>query len=53
MCLVVSRDILNELEDVLCGKKFRHPTEIAWSIVRDLDVICEIVTPTRKIAVVK
>jgi uncharacterized protein len=53
MCLVVSRDILNELEDVLCGKKFRHPTEIAWSIVRELEVICEIVTPTRKIAVVK
>ena len=53
MCLVVSRDILNELEDVLYGKKFRYPPEIARSIVRELEAICEIVTPTRNIAVVK
>lgn len=53
MCLVVSRDILNELEDVLCGKKFRYPPEIARNIVRELEAICEIVTPTRNIAVVK
>jgi uncharacterized protein len=51
--LVLSRAILNELEGVLCGKKFRYPTEIARSIVRELEAICEIVTPTRNIAVVK
>lgn len=51
--LVASRDILDELEGVLCGKKFRYPPEVARSIVRELEAMCEIVTPTRKVAVVK
>jgi uncharacterized protein len=51
--LVASRDILDELEGVLCGKKFRHPHEVAISIVREFEAMCEIVTPTRKVAVVK
>ena len=51
--LVAPWDILDELEGVLCGKKFRYPREIARSIVREFEVMCEIVTPTRKVAVVK
>jgi uncharacterized protein len=51
--LVASRDILNELEGVLCGKKFRYPPEIARSIVREFETMCEIVAPTRSLAVVK
>jgi uncharacterized protein len=51
--LIVSRDILDELEGVLCGKKFRYPPEIARSISREFEAMCEIVTPTRKLAVVK
>ena len=51
--LVTSRDILDELEAVLCGKKFRYPREIARSIVRELEAMCEIVTPTRNLSVVK
>lgn len=51
--LVLSRDILNEFEGVLCGKKFGFPPEIARSIVRELEAIGEVVAPTRKIAIVK
>ena len=51
--LALSTDILAELEGVLCGKKFRYPPEVARSIVRELEAICEIVTPTRTITVVK
>ena len=51
--LVASRDILNELEGVLCGRKFRYPPEIARRIVREFEAMCEIVTPTRNLAVVK
>jgi putative PIN family toxin of toxin-antitoxin system len=51
--LALSRDILNELEGVLCGKKFGFPFEIAQGIVRELEAIGELVAPTRKIAVVK
>jgi uncharacterized protein len=51
--LVASRDIFDELEGVLCGKKFRYPPKIARSIVRELEAMCEIVTPTRTLAVVK
>lgn len=51
--VVASREILDEVEGVLCGKKFRYPWETARSIVRELEAMCEIVTPTRKMAVVK
>jgi uncharacterized protein len=51
--LVASREILNELEGVLCGRKFRYPPEIARSIVREFEPMCEMVAPTRKVAVVK
>jgi putative PIN family toxin of toxin-antitoxin system len=51
--LVASRDILDELEGVLCGRKFRYPPEIARSIVREVEAMCEIVAPTRSLAVVK
>jgi putative PIN family toxin of toxin-antitoxin system len=51
--LVLSRAILNEFEDVLCGKKFAYPPEIARNIARELEAVSEIVFPTRKIAAVK
>lgn len=51
--LVLSRNILNELQGVLCGKKFGYRPEIARSIVGELETIGELVAPTRKIAVVK
>jgi putative PIN family toxin of toxin-antitoxin system len=51
--LLLSRDILNELEGVLCGKKFGYPPEIARSILRELEAIGEAVAPIRKIAIVK
>lgn len=51
--LVTSREILDELEGVLCGRKFRYPPEIARSIMREFEAMCEIVAPTRSLAVVK
>jgi putative PIN family toxin of toxin-antitoxin system len=51
--LVLSREILNEFEDVLCGKKFAYHPEIARNIVRELEAVSELVFPTRKISAVK
>lgn len=51
--LVVSRDTVNEIEGVLCGKKFTYPPEIARSVVREFEAMCEIVTPARKRSVVQ
>jgi putative PIN family toxin of toxin-antitoxin system len=51
--LVLSREILNEFEEVLCGRKFAYPPAISRTIVRELEAISELVFPTRKIAAVK
>jgi putative PIN family toxin of toxin-antitoxin system len=51
--LVLSSEILNEFEEVLCGKKYAYPPEFARNIVRELEAISELVFPTRKIAAVK
>jgi putative PIN family toxin of toxin-antitoxin system len=51
--LVLSKEILNEFEDVLCGRKFAYPPEISRTIVRELEAISELVFATRKIAAVK
>lgn len=51
--LVLSKEILNGFEDVLCGKKFAYPPEMARNIVRELEAVSELVFPTRKIAAVK
>jgi putative PIN family toxin of toxin-antitoxin system len=51
--LVLSREILTEFEDVLCGKKFAYPPEIARNIVRELEAVSELVFPARKIDAVK
>jgi hypothetical protein len=51
--LVLSREILNEFEEVLCGKKFAFPPEIARNIMRELEAISELVFPSRKITAVK
>lgn len=51
--LVLSQDILDELEGVLRAKKFRYPVDIARSVVRELETLSEIVTPARTVAVVK
>lgn len=51
--LVLSREILNEFEGVLCGKKFAYAPEIARNIVRELEAVSDLVFPSRKIAAVK
>jgi uncharacterized protein len=53
LSMFLSRGILNEFEGVLCGKKFRYPSEIARSSVGELEAISELVAPTCKLAVVK
>ena len=35
--MVLSRQMLRELEDVLCGRKFRYPPDMARSIVREVE----------------
>jgi uncharacterized protein len=51
--LVLSRDILNELEGVLLEKKFFFPQEIARSLVLELEAMAEMVAPSRTIMAVK
>ena len=51
--LVLSKEILNEFEEVLCVKKFAYPPEIARNIGSELEAVSELVFPTRKIAAVK
>ena len=51
--MALSREMLHELEYVLCGRKFRYPPDTARSIVRELESISEFIVPTRKIPVVK
>ena len=47
--LALSREILDELEGVLCRRKFGMAPEIVRSISRELESLCEMVTPNRRI----
>jgi uncharacterized protein len=51
--LVLSRQILEELEGVLCGRKFKYPAEVASSIIQEIESISEIVAPSRRIDIVQ
>jgi uncharacterized protein len=51
--LVVSDPILEELQGVLSGKKFRYPVHLVVEIVQQLASLAEIVSPEEKISVIK
>ena len=51
--MAVSRPILDEVEGVLRGRKFRYPHEIALNIIRELESISEIVVPVRRMDVIR
>jgi len=51
--LVLSRQILEELEGVLCERKFKYPAEVASSIIQEIESISEIVAPSRRIDIVQ
>lgn len=49
--LALSREILDELEGVLARKKFGMSPEIVRNISNELESLCEIATPTRRVTV--
>ena len=51
--LILSRQILEEFAGVLCGKKFNYLPDVASAIVREIELIAEIVTPKRNIVVIQ
>ncbi len=51
--MAVSRQILDEVEGVLRGRKFRYPPEIALNIIRELESISEVVVPVRRMNVIR
>lgn len=51
--LTLSREILDELEGVLCRKKFGISSQVIRKISNELESICDIVMPKRRIAVMR
>jgi len=51
--LVLSDPILEELQGVLLGKKFRYPTHVVVEIAQQLTSLAEIVYPEVEIVVIK
>ena len=49
--LILSREILDELEGVLCRRKFGMSPQIVRKISNELESICDIVAPERRITV--
>ena len=43
--LAISKDILDEMEGVLSGKKFQYPKQIIHSIRNAIEDLAEVVTP--------
>ena len=43
--LYISDDILDEIKDVLSGKKFDFPSEIVHHIINEIELISELITP--------
>ena len=53
ICLCISEEILNELNQVLKRPKFSFPLEIIQSIVNELLLISDLIVPSRKIIVIE
>lgn len=49
----ISKDILDEMEGVLSGKKFRYPRPIIYSIRNALEDLAEFVTPEKTVKAIK
>ena len=49
--LILSREILDELEGVLCRRKFGMSPPIARNISNELESICDIVAPEHRVTV--
>ena len=53
MQLAISEDILNEMEDVLLGKKFKYPKRVIYSIRNALEDLAEFVIPQKEVKRIK
>jgi putative PIN family toxin of toxin-antitoxin system len=51
--LTLSREILDELEGVLCRKKFGISSQVVRKISDELESICDIVMPKHRITVMR
>jgi len=51
--MITCREILEELEGVLCGKKFKYPPEIVRNIINEIEALSEIVAPVQAIRLLK
>lgn len=51
--LILSRQILEEFEGVLCGKKFNYLPDVALAIIHEIELIAQILAPKRHIAIVQ
>ena len=51
--LVISKNILDEMEGVLSGKKFQYPEQIIRSIRNELEDLAEFVTPKKAVKKIK
>lgn len=51
--LAISKDILDEIEGVLSGKKFQYPKEVIHSIRNALEDLAEFVTPQKEVKRIK
>jgi uncharacterized protein len=51
--LILSRQILEEFEGVLCGKKFNYPPDVASAIAHEVELIAQILAPKRHIVVIQ
>ncbi len=48
----ISSDIITEIKDVLSRKKFGFPTEIIETIIREIESVTTLITPSKKYKVV-
>ena len=51
--LAISKDILDEMEGVLSGKKFQYPKQIIHFIRNALEDLAEFVTPQKAVKTIK
>ena len=51
--LAISKDILDEMEGVLSGKKFQYPEQVIRSIRNALEDFAEFVTPQKAVKKIK
>ena len=50
---MISKDILDELEGVLSGKKFQYPQQIVNTIRTSVEDLSEFITPKKQLAIIK